>query len=93
MALQTHLDQTAENLAAMPVVLETLDEGADLVRSISRVERALEGAKMQVARQIDDFRIDGKSLSAEDILAAAGKLSDGAAKRTANSWTPRRSWT
>ena len=54
MALQIHLDQTAENLAAMPVVLETLDEGADLVRSISRVERALEGAKMQVARQIDD---------------------------------------
>ncbi len=83
MALQMHLDQIAEGLAAMPVILESLNEGADLVRSIGRVERALEGAKMQVARQIDDFRIDGKSLSAEDILAASGKLSDGGAKRAA----------
>ena len=34
-------------------------------------------------RQIDGMGVDGRSLSAEDVLATAGKMSDGAAKRAA----------
>ncbi len=81
--LQAHLDEVAAGLAGLPVVVGCLDEGVDLVRSLGRVERVLEGVRLRVARQIDGLGVDGLSLSAEDVLASAGKLSDGAARRGA----------
>ena len=81
--LQARLTGVAQNLLAGPVVIGSMDAGINLVRAIGQIERALEAVRLQVSRQIDAMGVDGHSLSAEDVLATAGKMSDGAAKRAA----------
>ncbi len=81
--LQVQLVGVAQDLLAGPVLIGSMDAGIDLVRAIGQTERALEAVRLQVSRQIDNMGVDGQSLSAEDVLTTAGKMSDGNAKRAA----------
>ncbi len=81
--VRARLVGVAEDLLAGPVLIGSMDAGIDLVRAIGQTERALEAVRLQVSRQIDAVGVEGHSLSAEDVLATAGKMSHGAAKRAA----------
>ncbi len=80
-AAQFQLDTMVERLRSIEVAVRTEDEAVELIRAIGAGMRLLDGLNLQVSRQLDQIRANGGSLSAEDALATAGRLSHGAARR------------